>query len=303
MADLKIACPYEDCKADAPPSYTQALKRGVTSSIVKDTSYNSQSFAKPIVIPQTTTTFMNRILFPFARAYPEHLAEVGIDEAQFLAFIDGLNEAFLASPIFRILGSVGRIATFTPFPIVLGAGAGLMVVSGVAASGVSYTHTKAYVKKQNEDLFEPVGLQVKVLSTSKMLGTVNGNDEVKSLCLPALPDCDETWDPSSSSTDPRLRRMEALQGLVAPLRWNVVPADMPKNWLKRMGAWQASRSDAKAQRGHVKMCEKISRKSRKASHNGKTGKTEKAISKAERKEASVNEKIFWIVIVPSSRIK
>jgi hypothetical protein len=70
-----------------------------------------------------------------------------------------------------------------------------------------------------------------------------------------------------------------------------------------MAAWQAQRSQAKAQKRHEKMCRKVSRKNEKAIRKDKPkklAKAEKARSKAERKEATVNSQILWIVIVPAT---
>ena len=44
---------------------------------------------------------------PFARVYIRELEEHGISRDEFVTFIDGLNESFIAHPIFQGLGIVG----------------------------------------------------------------------------------------------------------------------------------------------------------------------------------------------------
>jgi hypothetical protein len=45
--------------------------------------------------------------------------------------------------------------------------------------------------------------------------------------------------------DPRVRRVDALRGYVAPLDFNVPVAVPPDNLLAKMGAWQAHRAATK----------------------------------------------------------
>ena len=46
---------------------------------------------------------------PFVRAYAPELANHGISAADFVAFIDGLNEAFLGSPVFQTTNLAGMV--------------------------------------------------------------------------------------------------------------------------------------------------------------------------------------------------
>ena len=59
------------------------------------------------------------------RAYSPALADAGIIKDEFLSFIDGLNEAFIASPILQATRMVGGILSMIPFSTVQLTGIGV----------------------------------------------------------------------------------------------------------------------------------------------------------------------------------
>lgn len=210
--------------------------------------------ALPVVIPQTTAKVLQTFMAPFARAYPPQMAQQGVSMHEFITFIDGLNEAFMSSPIFQALNLAGTITSTVPSVIAMGVGTAVSVTSGFAGAATSYARTRAYIAKVNEQTFGPRGLRVRILSTKAMMEVIGAAES--RLQLPPLPEWDEAWDPSSAATDPRMRRMQALEGQVAPLDWDVPPMAMPNSVLRKMGAWQARKQEAKERKKHDKMCRK-----------------------------------------------
>ena len=190
------------------------------------------------------------------RAYVPELGAHGIREADFVTFIDGLNEAFIAHPLFQGLGIVGGVMSmFYGVTPVQWAGAGLQVASGVASAATSYFRTRAYIKAVNQDLFHPSGLHLNIMSTKNMMKKV-GYPEDK-LQLPPLEsnsDLDQDiWSDAKSTPgeasdtdlpaqdDPRMRRVRALQDYVMPIDLDVPAAVAPESLFRRMEAARAAK--------------------------------------------------------------
>lgn len=220
-------------------------------------SANNDCIPLPIVLPQTSKSFRGAFYSPFVRAYVPELEAHNLSQSDFLTFIDGLNEAFVANPVFEGFGVAGAVMQqFYGVHPVQWAGMGLQFASGAASAATSYARTRAYVKAVNADLFHPNGLHVGIFTTKKMMAKVGHPEE--RLSLPPLDTTDEldesalSREASSSSgttratsEDARMRRIRALQGYVMPLDFDVPAAVTPDNLLKRMGAAQATRQAKK----------------------------------------------------------
>lgn len=204
---------------------------------------------------------------PFVRGYSSELSKVGIDRYTFLAFIDGLNESYVAHPVFEganILGAV--VATFGVIHPVQWAGMGLSFTAVAASAGTSYTRTKGYLKAVNDNLFHPAGLHARILNTRKMMEAVGCDQD--NLSLPAL-DASEDADGASLSqcdtelssilskaNEPIMRRINALEGFVLPLDLDVPPAVSPDSFLRKMGDSHARYLSRKQQKKLIKKREK-----------------------------------------------
>ncbi|PWY82886.1 hypothetical protein BO70DRAFT_352506 [Aspergillus heteromorphus CBS 117.55] len=233
---------------------------------------------RPVVVPRTRLTeippetskaFKGTFYSPFMRAYSPVLAEAGIPSNDFLAFIDGLNEVFIANPILQTTGMVGGILSMVPFPPVKLAGIGVKVASKLSTAGISYGRTRAYIKDANLALFGPRGLHCTVMSTKDMMTKV-GLDEVQQTRVLSSPssspeDQDDVNEVDSRRiaeihdayggdapvsrvmpADPRLQRLNALEGFVAPLQIDGLPDRVAQtNVLKRMNAAFAETQEAK----------------------------------------------------------
>ncbi|KAE9364295.1 hypothetical protein N431DRAFT_519634 [Stipitochalara longipes BDJ] len=68
---------------------------------------------------------------------PPHLQNVDINESEFLFFLDGLNEAFVAAPPFQVASNVGTVMSFAPLPSIRYTGMGLALGAGLVSSATS----------------------------------------------------------------------------------------------------------------------------------------------------------------------
>lgn len=125
-------------------------------------------------------------------------------------------------------------------------GMGLQATSDLSSAATSYMRTKAYLKACNADLFHPTGLHAAILTTKEMMAKIGHPGE--RLILPALENSDDLDRDTSSvepTDNPRARRLNALQGYIAPLDSNVPAVVAPENLLAKMSAWQAQRATSK----------------------------------------------------------
>lgn len=125
-------------------------------------------------------------------------------------------------------------------------GMGLQATSDLSSAATSYMRTKAYLKICNAELFHPTGLHAAVSTTKEMMAKIGHPEEI--LRLPALETSDDLDLETLSiepTTDPRVRRLNALKGYIAPLEFNVPAAVAPENLLAKMSAWQARRLTSK----------------------------------------------------------
>ncbi|TVY26866.1 hypothetical protein LHYA1_G004450 [Lachnellula hyalina] len=274
----------------APPACEEAPKRNVAESSgpVNSSSISFpqatepcvQTSFKPIVIPQTSTSFRGAYFSPFARAYSPALRahSINISVSEFLLFIDGLNEAFLAAPAFQITSLAGGVLSAVPLSATQFAGLGLQVAAGVASTATSWTRARAFVRAANERLWEPRGLRCKVCKTGEMMRVVGCGEGL--LRLPGLEGGGGT-----DGDEPRMRRMRALGDKVAELSFEgLPPPEDPGNWWKRIGSQQAQKKDAKMNRKMArergKGFEKYEENMRKAQR--KAGKYDREIENIER---------------------
>ncbi|KAB8801902.1 hypothetical protein FH972_026723 [Carpinus fangiana] len=257
----------------------------------------------PIVIPQITKSFGSAFASPFVRAYAPSLEDLSsaqfpgsghlsrrIDATTFLAFLDGLNEAFIGSPAFQALNLVGTGMSFAPLLTVKAVGGGLSLAAGLGSAAMSYSRTLLYVRNANETLFRPAGLKLTIKSTRDMMAIVGVDGD--RLQLPPLDEMhidDPNFSPhvsdETSPDDPRMRRLRALGNKVARLTFNVPAPTAPDHWLKKMGDWQAQRAGKKQ---NEKLLE--ARGEAAKHHNGAVRKAEEKIAKVQHDMDKVEQK-------------
>ncbi|PVH86125.1 hypothetical protein DL98DRAFT_650603 [Cadophora sp. DSE1049] len=241
---------------------------------------------KPIVIPQTSASFLKGAFFsPFTHAYATCLQDpsISISEVDFLAFID------------EIASYLGMGMSFVPLHPVMFAGMGLQAAAGATSFATSWTRAKSYVKKANDEIFLPKGLRCKVLKTKKMLVAVGHHAE--QLTLPPL-ETEGSWADEGSGSgrgglyeDPSMRRVRALGNRVAALQTEgLSQPGVPEGWWKRVGSKEAVRRDRKMNKELMKERRKWVEEAEKARCEGRDE------GKKEEKGQKVAGRVFWIVI-------
>jgi len=145
-------------------------------------------------------------------------------------------------------------------PVVQFVGMGLQIGSHLSSAATSYTRTKTYLRACNADLFHPAGLHVAILTTREMMAKIGHPEE--RLRLPPLETTDDLDRDTLSANgdrlngkanqramrpmdDPRVRRLNALKGYVAPLGFDVPAVVPPDTLLAKMSAWQAQKAATK----------------------------------------------------------
>ncbi|CAD0109247.1 unnamed protein product, partial [Aureobasidium uvarum] len=124
----------------------------------------------PCVLPQINhSLFGGKYNSPFVRAYAPALSAYGIPESSFLAFVDGLNESFIANPALETATHVGMGLSAFGGPHGHLIGKAVQMASKAASSGVSSKRSKVFLEEINKDMFGPHGLKVDILPTYQML--------------------------------------------------------------------------------------------------------------------------------------
>ncbi|BCS23142.1 uncharacterized protein APUU_31367S [Aspergillus puulaauensis] len=237
----------------------------------------SNSLFKPIIIPQVTKAFSSEIASPFMRAYSPTLSEYQITQADFLTFLDGLNEVFIANPVLQATSIAGSVmGNIHPVEIV---GIAVEAASEIGSETTSYFRTRAYLKKANADIFGPRGLKAKIMEFDKMAravavhpdelkermqreaGILEGADSESAedidigILNSVIADGEGGGEEIEARRNPRLQLLDALQGHVAPLDTEGLPVSPEqRNLLKR---WNASFAAKEGQKQHKRLDRKV----------------------------------------------
>ncbi|GJN71439.1 hypothetical protein PLICBS_005504 [Purpureocillium lilacinum] len=115
--------------------------------------------SKLIAIPATDATPGS----PFLRAYPPALSPFALPPAPFLAFIDALNRASVASPPVQALRLAGNVVGMVPLHTAQVVGGAVNAAATVATIAVSKARVAALLRGANSDVFGPRGLRVGVV--------------------------------------------------------------------------------------------------------------------------------------------
>lgn len=197
-----------------------------------------------------------------------------ISETEFSKFIDGVNDALLATSAAQLSFVTGGLLMNVPLLPVQGAGAFLQGVSLALSAGVSFMRARKYMRDANEKLFAPRNLEAKLLGTKKMMSAIGytPTDTQGKLRLPTpLEQNDESFyldaaafDESSTAPetaeDPRMRRLRALEGHVAPFNLSADYTVIPEQWFKKYSTaptrWLNGRDIKKMTKARAKWLEK-----------------------------------------------
>ncbi|KAJ5370293.1 uncharacterized protein N7496_006385 [Penicillium cataractarum] len=197
---------------------------------------------------------------PFVRARaPELEQRYGLSSSELLAFIDGLNESFMANPALQVTNTIGTIVSFVPLQTAQIVGASLNVAAGLGTAGVSMVRTKRYMKQANETIFKPRGLHAQICKTDKMLSQMGMAGDTAVFAKGQAQAMLSSAQANEPSRHAIARRMQALGD--------------------RMGSFAA-------QRAEKKQLEKLQKQQVKAEE--RADKDERKIAKAECKHSSAD---------------
>ncbi|KAE9369142.1 hypothetical protein N431DRAFT_345978 [Stipitochalara longipes BDJ] len=258
-------------ESTSAPAYSEFPPSSATSLV----------FDKPIVISQQTNIFHIKTFSPFARAYSPTLSTLPspIPRDLFLTFIDGLNAAFLSSPIFQVAHVIGGGLLGSQILPAQAVGGVFQVASVLGSAGVSIVRVRKYMKKANEEIFKRRDLVVKIMSTKKMMDAVGYREGKGKLTLPPMEELKDLTPPAQTALtlyqseveysnsdgkiaieveDPRMRRLKALEGFIAPLELEKEAAPTRGVMDKYGGAplrWLNNKQDTKLQKAATRSVE------------------------------------------------
>ncbi|KAG9569052.1 hypothetical protein KCU71_g2080, partial [Aureobasidium melanogenum] len=207
--------------------------------------------ALPCVLPQIShSLFGGKYNSPFVRAYPPALSAYGIPETSFLAFVDGLNESFIANPALESATQVGMGLSAFGGPHGHMIGKAVKMASKAATGGMSSKRTKVFLEEINRDMFATHGLNVEILPTYSMLQVIGCPPNQFQSGPPPPWETPTLGDNVNAATmqqqeESQMMRMHALDGYVMHLDYHVVAQAQSDDWLKRMGEKQAAKKAAK----------------------------------------------------------
>ncbi|KAH0355081.1 hypothetical protein KCU83_g2278, partial [Aureobasidium melanogenum] len=207
--------------------------------------------ALPCVLPQIShSLFGGKYNSPFVRAYPPALSAYGIPETSFLAFVDGLNESFIANPALQSATQVGMGLSAFGGPHGHMIGKAVKMASKAATGGMSSKRTKVFLEEINRDMFATHGLNVEILPTYSMLQVIGCPPNQFQSGPPPPWETPTLGDNVNAATmqqqeESQMMRMHALDGYVMHLDYHVVAQAQSDDWLKRMGEKQAAKKAAK----------------------------------------------------------
>jgi hypothetical protein len=115
----------------------------------------------PVVLPQRRPRTKSR---GFVRAYAPVLADLGIDQASFLEFLNGLHKAAQVYPIFDIIQLGTGIAGLYPDPAIAFSMQAAGIIAMVAAEMQERWTTNKFLDEANKKIFISRGLYCMIVT-------------------------------------------------------------------------------------------------------------------------------------------
>ncbi|KAK5047571.1 hypothetical protein LTR84_006668 [Exophiala bonariae] len=213
--------------AETPASLPHAIERIPTIQ----PTFREVPLEKLIAIPSATSKRASQ----FLRAYSPSLASFAISEAEFLQFLDTLNDVCKTSPPLEVLSIVGSIVGLVPLATAQIAGTAVNIAADVGAGALTYGRSEMELRKANKELFVPRGLKVEIAkldAVARLAGIPILDDSGKfNKKVQLLGSIDEV-DLDISTTQ---RRLDAMQPWIAPLEIHGPRASVtPQNKLSQL---------------------------------------------------------------------
>lgn len=184
-------------ESDSVPSSRGRCCRRQQASVPSSSCRSRTSL--PSTLSREDPEFSNQATIPFARAYSKALHAHGISPAEFIAFIDGLNTLFLASP--------AESLAFEP--------------------SNSQSLALAYLSRANAAFFAPRGLQVRLATLSAIVDGLDVPSKFSRTTLLAR---------AASPTADAIDRAQTLEPWVEPLDFSVPELSAATMELRQMAA-------------------------------------------------------------------
>ncbi|KAI2464670.1 hypothetical protein F4781DRAFT_412286 [Annulohypoxylon bovei var. microspora] len=115
----------------------------------------------PVILPQRRPKARDR---GFVKAYAPDLMRAGIDQATFMAFLDGFGKALTQSPLLGAINLAGGVAGMIPTAIAPPIGIALQLTAGVYQEVQNRKNQNAYLTKMNDELFRPRGVYCLIMA-------------------------------------------------------------------------------------------------------------------------------------------
>ncbi|ETI19651.1 hypothetical protein G647_08663 [Cladophialophora carrionii CBS 160.54] len=153
---------YEE--AAATPASDQDVARAFVDKhrFTPSPSLNIKPLPCPVILPQRRPKDKSR---GFVRAYAPLLGEcAGIDQGTFIDFINDLDRASKASPVFDVINLACFAAGLVPNPIAMAVTIAVQVASQTAKEIQSRQRRNTYLDQINNSLFKPRGLYCMIMT-------------------------------------------------------------------------------------------------------------------------------------------
>ena len=239
---------------EPPPPYTSAKEENevVSRSLAwipapPSPSRQYPALPVPIAIPQIQPSNIMSGPMPFYRAYSNLLLRHSVSVEDFVHFIDSIDIALAPAPPFQVAQLASTGLGFVPHHWAQVASGAVGVAAGAGNAAFSAGRSRMFMNKVNEEFFAPRGLKASI-KKDKELGIMLGED----------PDQPRIAPPGHSPAAVTVaeRRLFALQGLVAPLTFEVPPPEQRRNMMGRLTAKGVHRKIQKGRKDAVKAARK-----------------------------------------------
>ena len=154
---------YEEAAASTPFSADEAANSFLQSHKLSQVPENTHSpLPMPVILPQRRPKDKTR---GFVRAYAPLLGTCsGIDQQTFIDFLNDLDRASKASPVFDVINLACFAAGLVPNPIAMAVTISVQVAAGVAKEVQTRQRRNTYLDQINDTLFKPRGLYCMIMT-------------------------------------------------------------------------------------------------------------------------------------------
>ncbi|KAL1762462.1 hypothetical protein FB107DRAFT_244449 [Schizophyllum commune] len=147
------------------------------------TSSRHDALPLPFCLPQIATGDGA----PFARGYSAIFHEaVDLPMEEFLAFVDGLNLAIVASPPLRVVDLAGKIIGLVPYHWTMIASMAIQAGAQAGMRALSKTLTDRYMRAANLRIFRPRGLAARICTTAAAMQLLGATSTTSGAAKSAL---------------------------------------------------------------------------------------------------------------------